>query len=277
MNDSAFDTLPDSALAFNTGSGVCVGFSARPFLPNTTNSRVCAFQTSNRTRMESCCSEPVEQWECWSYCSYSGELRDFANCLSVSSEAYCEGETVGNITEKLRSESFGYRQYSAPKTSWMLLGLLFVLLFAGHADALIVPSLDPNGSSGVARRQSDNSSCTFEVVQRSTKPGRQVTISDRMNCPASSSGLGVSFCPLSFDIDTGIFNNNRTINDTSSAGPEYDQFFDVVSEAVGGRMFPALSSVTARRDMMISPGDFVLTFVPYLVSSTRTGACVVCV
>ena len=42
---------------------------------------------------------------------------------------------------------------------------------------------------------------------------------------------------------TPLDDNNRNLNGSSAAEPDFDAFFDVISISTGGRKFPAMSSV----------------------------------
>ncbi|KAK4565577.1 hypothetical protein LTR86_004194 [Recurvomyces mirabilis] len=52
------------------------------------------------------------------------------------------------------------------------------------------------------------------------------------------------------NIDTGIDKNNRTVNDTSAADPEYNAFFTILQNATQ-RSFPAQSSVEAQYSFVV--------------------------
>lgn len=73
-------------------------------------------------------------------------------------------------------------------------------------------------------------------------------------------------------IDSGIANNNRTINGRSAADEEYDAFFDILSDQFG-RSFPAMSSIETLYEFTENSSDFFVGFTPFqwCTNGTTTG------
>ncbi|RMY53642.1 hypothetical protein D0865_05148 [Hortaea werneckii] len=87
----------------------------------------------------------------------------------------------------------------------------------------------------------------------------------------ATSGTGIS--AFGQNVDTGITNNNRTINGTSAADAQYDGFFDVLSEKYG-RQFPAMSSIETEIQVAKPGGQSVyVAWTPFqwCVNGTATG------
>ena len=236
-----------------------------PILPNTTMTRVCGLR-SNRTIAERCCgSVEVRQYQCWLYCEHSSSINKWGECISGNSTtsdwgAFCQGNIASNITESLASPStsFAFRS-SAPKFGWMVFMLIATFLFIGPAQAFTVPSL----GDGLAKRQSD-SGCTLTIdrnytsLQHST---RQVSSHYVSQCGKNSG------CGFGFNIVTPLTENNRTLNGTSASEPEFDAFFDAVSNATSGRKFPALSSANLSLDLIVPDRiAFTMGWTPISVS-----------
>jgi hypothetical protein len=57
-------------------------------------------------------------------------------------------------------------------------------------------------------------------------------------------------CAFEISAETGLNENNRTLNGSSAAEPEFDAFFGAVSNSTGGRKFPALSSVNVTQGIV---------------------------
>lgn len=218
----------------------CTGFSATPILPNNTGSdRVCGYQTRNTSLLQSCCSSgEVKQYACWSYCATDRTFPSVASCLNKNLGSpnatnsphglFCQGNSTGTIREQV-SSSTGVPRVPGPTFgSVMLLACLVAAFLIAPTSAAIIPSLDPTNK--LARRQS--SSCQYNEDHHFVRAGRQRKVSP------SFSGFASQGVP----IDSGIENNNRTINGTSAASSSYDAFFDVLANTTG-RQFPAMSSV----------------------------------
>ncbi|KAI7198412.1 hypothetical protein KC316_g14158 [Hortaea werneckii] len=102
---------------------------------------------------------------------------------------------------------------------------------------------------------------------------------DSLYCMGNTTGTiretATSFGISAFgtNVDTGITNNNRTINGTSAADAQYDGFFDVLSEKYG-RQFPAMSSIETEIQVAKSGGQSLyVAWTPFqwCVNGTATG------
>ncbi|KAI7479011.1 hypothetical protein KC351_g7805 [Hortaea werneckii] len=212
----------------------CSGFSAMPVLPNNTDSgHVCAMQTQNETAMQACCDGEIMTYTCWKYCATDQFVGQFGNCLSEQMNItdppyslYCMGNTNGTIRETVTS--FGMRRAKVPGLGASLLVACILAFFLTPASAAIVPSL---ADRSVVKRDTGN--CNFTEDRTFTQLGRSRKLT-------ATAGAGIS--AFGQNVDTGITNNNRTINGTSAADAKYDGFFDVLSEKYG-RQFPAMSSI----------------------------------
>jgi hypothetical protein len=212
----------------------CSGILGTPIVANTTNSRVCGVQT-NRNVAERCCgSAEVREYQCWLYCEYTQSVGDWARCVSGNSTApvggpFCQGELVANNTETLASSAL---RSSAPRYSWIIFVLVFTFLFAGPAQATIIPTLD----TSLVKRQSE-SGCSLTIDRNYTSLQHSSdSISARFSCNGAR-----GFCGFEAPVETSITGNNRTLNGSSAAEPGFDAFFDAVSSSTNGRKFPALS------------------------------------
>lgn len=243
-----------------SGSQNCSGILGTPIIANTTNSRVCGLQT-NRTIAERCCgSAEIHEYQCWLYCESTEWTRNWAQCVSGNAsspvwEPFCQGGLASNTTESLTSSA---GRSSAPKYSWAILALVLAFLFVVPAQATIIPSLD----NGLTKRQSD-SSCTLTIDRNYTslKHSSQ-KVSPSFDCTNTAG----NFCEWDLPVNTGLTENNRTLNDTSAAEPQYDAFFDIVSNATNGRMFPAMSSVSLTRGVVARKDQtFYLAWTPISV------------
>ena len=235
-----------------SGAQNCSGILGTPIIANTTNSRVCGVQT-NRTIAERCCgSAEIQKYQCWLYCESNISISDWNLCVTNNDTTtggawgpFCQGDLASNSTE--RSTSHGFRS-STPKYTWAVFALVVAFLFVGPAQAAIIPSLD----NGLTKRQNDGS-CTlaidrnFTALQHSTQQ-----VGNRFAC---SSGAVGGFCAWDVELETSLTENNRTLNGTSAAEPEFDAFFDIVSDALDGRRFPAMSSVSLTRGVTITAGQ----------------------
>lgn len=252
-----------------SGSPNCSSIFGTPIIANTTNSRVCGLQT-NRTIAERCCgSAEIHEYQCWLYCESTEWTRDWAQCVAGNSTSptawgpFCQGGLASNNTESLTSSGF---RSSAPKYSWAIFSLVLAFLFVVPAQAIIIPSLD----DGLTKRQSDGG-CTLTIDRNYTSLKHSSKIvSSTYDCTNTAGNL----CAFDLPIDTPLTENNRTLNDTSAAEPEFDAFFDVVSNATNGRMFPAMSSVSLTRGVVASAGQtFRMGWTPisFCVNGTVTG------
>jgi hypothetical protein len=70
-------------------------------------------------------------------------------------------------------------------------------------------------------------------------------------------------------LETGILLNNRTVNGSSAAEPEYDEFFELLQEQTN-RSFPALSGTDVFYYLAVGGGRSVFTsWTPLAVWSHR--------
>ncbi|KAI7185687.1 hypothetical protein KC363_g6992 [Hortaea werneckii] len=244
----------------------CSGFSSMPVLPNNTDSgHVCAMQTQNETAMQACCDGEIMTYTCWKYCATDQYVSRFGDCLSEQMNItdppyglYCMGNTTGTIRETVTS--FGVRRPKAPSIGVTLLLACFLAFFLTPASAAIVPSL---AERSVVKR--DVGKFTFNEDRTFTQLGRSRKVT--ANFAGGISAFGS-------EVDTGIMNNNRTINGTSAADAKYDDFFDMLSE-IYGRQFPAMSSVETEIQVAKPSGQTVfVTWTPFhwCVNGTVTGA-----
>ena len=216
----------------------CSGIGGTPILPIGNNSRVCGVQT-NRTLAERCCgSAEISEYQCWLYCDSTQSLSEWARCVvpsnatAVSWGPFCQGELIPNNTETLTSSAF---HSSAPKYTWMVIVLVFSFFFLGPAEATMIPSLD----SALVRRQS-GSGCSLTIDSNYTSLQHG---SKRVSATFDCTNTAGAICAFEASVVTPLTENNRTLNGSSAAEPEFDAFFDVVSNSTDGRKFPAMSSV----------------------------------
>jgi hypothetical protein len=131
----------------------------------------------------------------------------------------------------------------------MVFMLVATFLFIGPAQALIVPSLD----NGLVKRQSGSGcSLTIDSNYTSLQHGSKKVSAD-FDCARAAS----SFCAFEVPVVTSLNENNRTLNGSSAAEPEFDAFFDVVSNSTGGRKFPALSSINVTQGFVGRPAQII--------------------
>ena len=206
-------TSPDAALLWPTGQ--CDAFAAQPVLPNTTSSeRVCGIQSTNASIMAACCDgAEVQQYQCWTYCGYTGSFNDLVRCIGNQRNAsqpdfsragaFCEGNITMANTKTLSPKTSGaFKQHSTPRVGWIMLAVLFSTLFITPSSAAIIPSLD---DGTLAKRQDSNSKCTFTIHNNYTSRGVQEVVNEAMFCQEPRD----SFCHASVTVNTGIANNNR--------------------------------------------------------------------
>lgn len=240
----------------------CTGFSATPILPNNTNSdRVCGYQTLNQTLLRNCCSGEVKQYACWSYCATDDSFGNVANCLnknlgdrnatSAPNGFFCQGNSTGTIREQVSSSAGAPRARGPTFGSIILIASLVVAFLIAPTSAAIIPSLNPEHHLLARRQSSSDSTCTYTESHHFIRSGRQFTVSPTFSGFASQGGL----------IDSGITNNNRTLNSSSAAETYYDGFFDILSN-VTGRQFPAMSSVELFYEFSCR-GSCYATFMPW--------------
>lgn len=206
-------TSPDAALLWPTGQ--CDDFAAQPILPNTTSSeQICGVQSTNASIMAACCDgAEIQQYQCWTYCGYTGSFNDLVRCVAKQRNAshpdfsragvFCEGNITMVNTKTLNPKtSAAFRQQSTPRVGWIVLAVLFSILFITPASAAIIPSLD---DGTLAKRQDSNSKCTFTIQNNYTSRGLQQVVTQAVFCQEPRD----SFCHGSATVDTDIANNNR--------------------------------------------------------------------
>lgn len=241
-------TYTDAQMLWPVSSGLslnCSDIQGTPILPTGNNSRVCGVQT-NRTIAERCCgSAEVSEYQCWLYCDSTQSLSEWARCVSPGNTTvgswgpFCQGELVPNSTKTLTSSAF---PSSTPKYTWIVFALVFTFLFLAPAQATIIPSLD----NGLVKRQSGSGcSLTIDSNYTSLQHGTK-RVSANFDCTNTASG----YCAFEVPVVTPLNENNRTLNGSSAAEPEFDAFFDVVSNSTDGRKFPALSSVNVTQGLV---------------------------
>lgn len=207
-----------------------------PVLRNNTGTRVCGIQSANTTSIRSCCDGDVQLYWCNSYCETSLSMAEFSKCWANNTNtndtypgfAYCQ-RSISNTQNETIQTSAGLPRTGSP--SRLLLALFLTLLAVLPASAFVVDSLD----NGLMRRQSDDSQCDFDIDSNYTSQGPSVVLTATFG--------GSSFSAVGTEVTTGTKQNNRTVNDTSAAEPQYDAFFGVLANLTS-RRFPALSGVS---------------------------------
>lgn len=238
----------------------CTGFTANPILPGSNSSRVCGFQTQRESDLGNCCQTPIEKYTCWTYCATNQTYVDFTACVSDVakrnvSDVFCLSATNSTIHQEATSAATP--RAHAPTMASLLVLLCILAIFLDPASAEIIPSLGNNNI-----RRADDSSCQFKEDHHYVQTGNTHVVSP------SSTGYGEG---ITMTINTGIENNNRTLNGTSAAEPEYDNFFDLLSKQFG-RQFPAMSSLETVYEFTVDASFFV-GFTPFnwCVNGTATG------
>jgi hypothetical protein len=165
-------------------------------------------------------------------------------------------------------DSSAFITAAAPSKSYILLFLLLSTFLIGSATAKVVPSLATAKQLAV-RQSSPQTSCSIEVLRDfTTLRINSLAVTDTVSCGAPSR----PYCGVGFNIDTGIRSNNRTINDTTAAEPQFDAFFDLLSNRTG-HFFPAMSSVELMYRYLAPSGLSHIAFTPILVRTSHdTGA-----
>ncbi|PIA93763.1 hypothetical protein CB0940_05181 [Cercospora beticola] len=235
--------------------------SLTPILPNNTAGPVCGLTTSNNTAIESCCqgSDAILDYQCKQYCSTNLNIKEFVECLArdynasalMAMRPFCQEGITSNNTDHLSDDqrSGANSRPVGTKSIWLLL----LLGFTAIANGELVPSL----SSGLTRRQADpTSACSIELGANYTTIRNSRKISADMECSDDT------YCTQNFAVETDILQNNRTINGTSAAEPQYDEFFGMLQTRTN-RQFPALSSVKLSYDFLVGPGSFWVDFTPH--------------
>lgn len=254
-----------ASLNYTCGQG---GASQRIVL-NSTSSRVCGLSSPlNNSRLASCCNtNPIQQYACAQYCNTDLTASQFVDCLAegddvenvLSQVPFCQQGIMGNITERLSdgdSNSGSQRRISSTSLRLLFLVAFFSMMFT--VNGTIVPSLSPGD---LVKRQESSTGCTINLMSNYTKTSSfSKAVSSRFTCGSQS------YCPFGLPINTGILDNNRTINGTSAAEPQYDTFF-LDLQNLTSRFFPALSSAELQYDVIVRGGaNFRINFTPSLVS-----------
>jgi hypothetical protein len=165
------------------------------------------------------------------------------------SSVFCQSQALGNNTATLK-QSFASLQSSPPRKTYYFLLLLLSTFLIGTASAEVIPSL---ADDLIARQSQPQTSCSIQVVHDYTKARNPILVSQAFNF--------CNMCTQNVDVQTGIRNNNRTINGTSAAEPYYDAFFDVLANRTG-YVFPAMSSLEVNYQFISqSAGYLTLYFV----------------
>lgn len=199
----------------------CSDVGVTPVLPNNTNvARVYGLKTDNQTLIRSCCpGQDIQTYgSCWQYCATNSSLSEFGECLNAGTNltsppegSFCQGNATGKIQQKVVSS--GLPRISAPGTGKVLLLLCLVAGLITPGSASIIHSLNPEGALS---HRADTSTCQFVPDRHYTQTGASQKVTSDAGGFSSSGQM----------IDTGITNNNRTINGTSAAAATYDAFFD---------------------------------------------------
>jgi hypothetical protein len=243
--------------------GNCSVVGSFPILPNTTNGPICSVEQSisNDTAFQACCNRPTRSYGCFSYCSVPSAGRDFVQCLqdrnasdNFITQTFCyEGLAVNN-TAGNATTSGAFRSKSAPNMSLLVILGLLAFFFIGPADATIIPSLSPS----LSRRQNPGD-CTITADRNWTTIRNTMKVSPTFGCNSDR------ICPFEVDVNTGINENNRTLNGTSAADAQYNAFFDVLANSTG-RLFPAMSSLEVRYSWsVLSGGQAYIGWTPFAV------------
>ncbi|CAK1366483.1 hypothetical protein CB0940_09142 [Cercospora beticola] len=241
------------------------GSPSPPIVLNNTSGRICGLASpSNNSRLASCCNNnPVQQYLCTEYCSTNLVSQQFVDCLVedsdvntvLASQPFCQEGIMGNITERLSngdSSSSSPKRISPISLRVLFLVAIFSMIFT--VNGTIVPSLSPGN---LVKRQGTSTGCTINVMNNfTTTSDSSKAVSPRTSCGTDT------LCTFGFPIDTGILDNNRTINGSSAAEPEFDQFF-LDLQNLTSRFFPALSSAELNYDVIVRGGaSFNVAFTP---------------
>lgn len=234
-------------------------------LPNTTASRVCGLTTTNNTALESCCEGggPVSEYQCKKYCSTNLEINEFVDCLSKDHNAsalielgpFCQDGIKSNNTNSLSGDQRSAASGRLVKTKSIL--WLLLLSFTAFVNSETIPSLSTTKNL-TPRQEQSSSSCSIDLHANYTTIRNSRKMSADMECSDDT------YCTQNFAVETDILQNNRTINGTSAAEPQYDEFFEMLQTRTD-RQFPALSSVKLSYDFLVGPGSFWVDFTPHAV------------
>nr|POE79770.1 hypothetical protein CFP56_07836 [Quercus suber] len=257
-------SLPEDSETMANQSSSCSAVSSTPVVLNDAATRVCAVNSLNAPLLESCCEgSGVLSSQCKHYCNTNKTIIEFIACLThegrnsssvLAMNPFCQDSIVSNNTETLAKTSYGTRRASPLPLQYLFVALLLVLLSATNVSATMVRSL----STDMQRRQSTAlTSCSIDIHGNYTSIRNSQQVSSHYTCDSSD------YCTQSIPIDTGIVNNNRTINGTSASEPMYDVFFEMLENSTG-RMFPALSGIELQYGYVTAPGiEYFIDFTPY--------------
>lgn len=245
----------------------CDGASGPALIPGSTLGRVCGLRNpAYEPAVRTCCpGSLVRSFECIRYCDSITYLDQFATCIATASGEdnvlglgiFCQDETRGSITQNLPSTSEGARVRNSPVGLRALFWtLLLSLILSAHAVDLPSPA-----TRLVSRQASSSSSCSVEVLRKYTSTGKAIEFAGGNFCGAEPG----RYCLLGESFVVEPFSNNRTVNGTTAADPQYDALFDQL-EQFTGRKFPAASGVSSYHQYLGAPGTFTLAFTPFQVS-----------
>ncbi|KJX94732.1 hypothetical protein TI39_contig4162g00007 [Zymoseptoria brevis] len=218
---------------------------------NTTGTPICGFQTlSNTSLLSSCCgNNDFESYGCAQYCSTQQFVGQFAQCISDAADGaairplgvFCQDGLAGNTTDKLPSTGGALR---TPSSFWLR-------TFSWTLILSLVLSAQAQAPSSCSVQKSFNYTATHNV---------STIVSPRFS--SSDSPENRPICPFPTPVSVPPFHNNRTIDGTSAAGSEYDEFFTAL-EGVAGRHFPAASGLELQYEFLGPTGQaFRISFTP---------------
>jgi hypothetical protein len=191
-------------------------------------------------------------------------VKDWYDCIAKKtnitsiSDVFCQARVSGDNTQSVKPSSFAPMQMSAPRKGSVFLLFLVSTLLIGTTTAKIIPTMADNL---VARQSGPRTTCAIQVARDFTAVRNEsLTVSSSMGCGASNP------CAIGINIDSGIANNNRTINGSSAAEARFDNFFTLLSDRTG-HAFPAMSSIELYYNFLGPAGLFHITFTPTLVSN----------
>lgn len=247
-----------------SSSADCVSNGPIQVMANITQSRICGVRSQNVTIPAECCNgSEVHTFGCAYFCGTNDYIDEFAKCvrqkdLSSSignAQFFCQAGIRGNNRQESKTSSAKPR-YHTPQPTWLLFVLIFVLSLSGTTSATIVPSLSGDDWHSVKRAES---SCDVQIANNfTTLRSNTLGVGGKFDCQQGGCAMGIG-------LDSGLNQNNRTINGTSAADAIFDSFFKALSNKTG-RYFPALSSLQMRYDFLLDQGLWQIDFTPMLVS-----------
>jgi hypothetical protein len=250
-----FETV---AMAFQYNATSCSNVGGIPGVLPIGNEAVCGVTTLGNVSIGSCCDSPndVRNYKCSQYCTTSSDAAKWYQCVVGGSNSFvdpnfvfCQSRAIANNTVTLK-KSFACLHASPPRKTYYFMLLLLSTFLIGTASAEVIPSLAGNL---VARQSQAQTSCSIQVVGDYTQAGGPKKVARNVPfCPTQ-------VCRETVDVQTGITNNNRTINRTSAAEPRYDAFFDVLANRTG-YMFPAMSGIDFVYQYVYSEANFLTLY-----------------